>query len=138
MKRGRSRRARPLPDPDQSTGREASHDRIHANPDLWFLVGDGLLPGRHVVEEEPSEIRLIDKWPTAYIQFDSGMSQEDALRFLELAREMVLAGPEKVTAENALKDDEESLDAFWAQSLKTGLASFESRSKSSHSPRDPQ
>ncbi|MGI1187052.1 hypothetical protein ACRCRN_23535, partial [Pseudomonas aeruginosa] len=32
-----------------------------------------------------SEIRLIDKWPTAYIQFDSGMSQEDALRFIELA-----------------------------------------------------
>ena len=63
---------------------------------------------------------------------------EDALRFLELAREMVLAGPEKVTAENALKDDEESRDAFWAQSLKTGLASFESRSKSSHNPRDPQ
>ncbi|ENN8045419.1 hypothetical protein ACAK01_005184 [Pseudomonas aeruginosa] len=85
-----------------------------------------------------SDIRLIDKWPAAYIQFDSNMSQEDALRFLELAREMVLAGPEKVTAENALKDDEESRDAFWAQSLKTGLASFESRSKSSHSPRDPQ
>ncbi|MDF5919713.1 Cro/CI family transcriptional regulator [Pseudomonas aeruginosa] len=52
LKRGRSRRARPLPDPDQSTGREASHDRIHANPDLWDLVGDGLLPGRHLVEEE--------------------------------------------------------------------------------------
>ncbi|HHM8637395.1 hypothetical protein N0743_27720 [Pseudomonas aeruginosa] len=85
-----------------------------------------------------SEIRLIDKWPTAYIQFDSDMSQEDALRFLELAREMVLDGPEKVTAENALKDDEQSRDAFWAQSLKTGLASFESRSKSSHNPRDPQ
>ncbi|MCI0909622.1 hypothetical protein [Pseudomonas aeruginosa] len=42
-----------------------------------------------------SEIRLIDKWPTAYIQFDSGMSQEDALRFLESARAVVLAKADK-------------------------------------------
>lgn len=42
-----------------------------------------------------SDIRLIDKWPAAYIQLDSNMSQEDALRFLESARAVVLAKAEK-------------------------------------------
>ncbi len=42
-----------------------------------------------------SDIRLIDKWPAAYIQFDSNMSQEDALRFLDSVRAIVLAKAEK-------------------------------------------
>lgn len=59
---------------------------------LAFVAG-------HATARHSSSVRLVDKWPHAHIQFDSGMSQEEVLRFLDMTREMVLTGelakPEK-------------------------------------------
>jgi hypothetical protein len=46
----------------------------------------------HATARRSSGVRLVDKWPHAHIQFDSDMSQEDVLRFLDMTREMVLTG----------------------------------------------
>ncbi|WP_430317549.1 hypothetical protein [Pseudomonas nitroreducens] len=52
---------------------------------LAFVAG-------HATAGRSSSVRLVDKWPDAHIQFDSDMSQEDVLRFLDMTREMVLTG----------------------------------------------
>lgn len=52
---------------------------------LAFVAG-------HATAGRSSSVRLVDKWPHAHIQFDSDLSQEDVLRFLDMTREMVLTG----------------------------------------------
>lgn len=52
---------------------------------LAFVAG-------HATAGRSSSVRLVDKWPHAHIQFDSDMSQEEVLRFLDMTREMVLTG----------------------------------------------
>lgn len=67
-----------------------------------FLAGHG-------TARRSSSIRLLDKWPHACVQFDSDMSQQDALRFLEMARETVLAEPEKPQDSRAGHQSEQPL-----------------------------
>ncbi|MCT5278633.1 hypothetical protein [Pseudomonas aeruginosa] len=52
---------------------------------LAFVAG-------HASARRSSTVRLVDRWPHAHIQFDSDMSQDDVLSFLEMTREMVLTG----------------------------------------------
>lgn len=63
---------------------------------LAFVAG-------HATARRSSSVRLVDKWPHAHVQFDSGMSQEDVLRFLDMTREMVLTG--ELAKPNKAKDE---------------------------------
>ncbi|WP_236225355.1 hypothetical protein [Pseudomonas pseudonitroreducens] len=66
---------------------------------LAFVAG-------HATAGRSSSVRLVDKWPHAHVQFDSGMSQEDVLRFLDMTREMVLTG--ELAKPNKTKDERAS------------------------------
>jgi hypothetical protein len=63
---------------------------------LAFIAG-------HATARRSSSVCLVDKWPHAHIQFDSDMSQEDVLRFLDMTREMVLTG--ELAKPNKPKDE---------------------------------
>ncbi|MDH0293381.1 hypothetical protein N7414_30040 [Pseudomonas sp. GD04087] len=77
---------------------------------LAFVAGHG-------AARRSSSVRLVDKWPQAHIQFDSDMSQEDVLRFLDMTREMVLTGElaKPKPGKSILRDDEQSRRDFYSR-----------------------
>jgi len=77
---------------------------------LSFIAG-------HATAGRSCSVRLVDKWPTAHIQLDSDMSQEDVLRFLDMTREMVLTGELDKPKKQSLRDDEQSRRDFYSRSL---------------------
>lgn len=97
---------------------------------LAFVAG-------HATAGRSSSVRLVDKWPHAHIQFDSSMSQEDVLRFLDMTREMVLTSElaKPKSGKPILRDDERARRAFYSLCLSRGLARFGSRSTSRRNSR---
>lgn len=95
---------------------------------LAFVAG-------HATAGRSSSVRLVDKWPTAHVQFDSDMTQEDVLRFLDMTREMVLTGELAKPKKPSLRDDEGARRAFYTRCLSRGLARFGSRSTSGRNAR---